>query len=284
MIPLCSLLLLAACKEEASSFSAYQSPTSSVVPNPEVNMPKDCRKGGACDLTPVATRAGVVTILFALGDIAKEKRVISEESGRLVAINAVKFASPVVSPKILVVKDSNHGGEQDGDTEFTAESLLKDYDATVFYESPSGLEPEDLVGYDVVWFNNPGHPMGSSQTLATLLNFQGGVILSGDDLTFGAGFSTSPLTGLRHINNGTSMSCDGQSFWYDNNGGYTYRIEIAQNFLPGVDPSLLKFEYGNDIDDSILIGDSNKFEVLAYADAAPGTCISKRPVIVRYQK
>ena len=64
----------------------------------------------ACNLNPVVLKPGVVTILLALGDIAQESVVINEESSKLIAQNAVKFASPVKNPKILVVKDFNHSG------------------------------------------------------------------------------------------------------------------------------------------------------------------------------
>lgn len=83
-------------------------------PQPEIRIIPNldaCLKGSACDLTPVTDKVGVVTILLALGDIAQDKQVISESSGRLIAQNAVKFASPIVNPKILVVKDYHHGGE-----------------------------------------------------------------------------------------------------------------------------------------------------------------------------
>ena len=46
---------------------------------------------------------------------------------------------------------------------------------------------KDVENFDVVWFNNPGHPMSSQVTRDTLLNFKGAVVLQGDDLTRGKG-------------------------------------------------------------------------------------------------
>ena len=243
-----------------------------------------CAKGSACDLAPVAVRPGVVTILLALGDIAQDKLVIAERSAQLIAQNAVKFASPVNNPKILVVKDSGHHGETIGDTQFIASKLLAAYKADVLDEPASGLRAQDLVGYDLVWFNNPGFPMGLASTLKVLKEFKGGVILSGDDMSYGAGFKTESLTGLKNIDNGSSVSCNGQTFNYDNNSAYKYQVTMEDKFLPGVDPSILSFEYGNDIDKTELLKLDSQYEVLAYASGAKNTCKFKHPVIVRYLK
>ena len=92
------------------------------------------------------------------------------------------------------------------------------------------------------------------------------------------------LTGLRHVDNGTSATCDSLTGNYDNNGGKKYQIEMLSSFLPGIPQSIRFFEYGNDIDNSVLAFDEAKFEVLAYAKADVESCSSKRPVIVRYVK
>ena len=246
-----------------------------------------CNKGAeACDLTPKVTKPGVVTMLLAFGDLVNDKVVISEGSARVLAQNSVKYASPVEQPKILVVKDHNNNGESGYDTEYIAKVLLANYSKVdVLNETSSGLSADDLEGYDLIWFNNPGHPMGSYQSMKALIAFKGGVILSGDDLAQGSGFSLEPLTGLKYENNGTSMECDGKSFNYDNNSSSNrYQIEISSDFLPGLAQDLRFFEYGNDIDQSKATGTSSKFEVLASAKGAAGTCGGTRPVIVRYEK
>ncbi len=156
------LFLLLGCSE---SFHGGYSQAFKSTTGPEITVKVACE---ACKIESKVSTPGVVTILLALGEIASDKASISEEAGRLIAINAVKFASPESQPKILVVRDSNHQGESQGDTEFIAQKLLRDYQTSVLLEPPTGLEPGDLSGYDLVWFNNPGHPMGSSKTLATL--------------------------------------------------------------------------------------------------------------------
>lgn len=256
-----------------------------VAPSKENKSATDkCLKGSACDLTPIATKPGVVTIFLALGDIAQDQLVIAERSAQLIAQNAVKYASPVVNPKILVIKDSNHNGESSSDTEFIAKKLLSAYKADVLIEPASGIQASDLIGYDLVWFNNPGYPMGLLSTFNILKAFKGGVVLSGDDMGAGKGFSTESLTGLKIIDNGSTVSCSGQTYSYDNNSAYQYQVSLEEKFLAGVDPSILKFQYGNDIDDTKLLNDSSKYEVLAYASGAKNTCTFKRPVIVRYLK
>lgn len=236
----------------------------------------------ACDLTPVATKPGVVTMLLAFGDLANNQLVITEGSARLLAQNSVKFATPVAQPKILVVKDFNNQKESEFDTKYIATVLLSNYkQVDVLNETIVGLGAKDLEGYDLIWFNNPGHSMGSKRTMDSLMAFKGGVILSGDDLTQGSGFSMQALTGLKYIDNGTSIKCDGKTFNYDNNNGELYKIEISAQFLPGIAEDLRLFEYGNDIDNSSVITSDKKLEVLA---SAKGKCGTSRPVIVRYEK
>lgn len=254
-------------------------PTAPTQPNPDeicLTNPK------ACDLTPVVTKAGVVTMLLAFGDLAKNQLVITEGSARLLAQNSVKFATPVAQPKILVVKDYNNHKESEYDTKYIATVLLSNYtQVEVVNEAIAGLGAADLEGYDLIWFNNPGHRMGSKRTMDSLMAFKGGVILSGDDLTQGNGFSMQALTGLKHIGNGATMNCGGQTYKYDNNSGEQYKVEISSEFLPGIADNLRLFDYGNDIDNSSVISDGKKLEVLA---TAKGKCGASRPVIVRYEK
>ncbi|MBC7397299.1 MAG: hypothetical protein H7333_07635, partial [Bdellovibrionales bacterium] len=53
----------------------------------------------ACIKTPVVTTPGVVTILFTMSQIP-------QGSATLILVNAIKYASPSHSPKILFLKDS----------------------------------------------------------------------------------------------------------------------------------------------------------------------------------
>ncbi len=65
-----------------------------------------------CDMDlPYVDKAGVVTILLALGDQFNNSLVIEQESSKLLAEDLVKYASPVKEPKILVVRDRLHNNE-----------------------------------------------------------------------------------------------------------------------------------------------------------------------------
>jgi hypothetical protein len=248
----------------------------------------------ACNLIPYVNTPGVVTILLALGDMDNNQNqlVIKEDSAQLVAINAIKYASPVLYPKILLIRDHNHNGESPNDIIFIKEKLLKGFDVTYIQESPNGVSENVLVGYDLVWHNNPGHPFGSSVTFNSLKKFKGGVILSGDDLARGKGFNTNSLTGLKFLDNGTDVVCGDSKIKVDNNLGAKYEIHLNRDFLPGVDLEKLTFTYGNDIDNTQidLSGslDSSSFQILAHASVVSPTaalrCLDRRPVIVRYQK
>jgi hypothetical protein len=253
----------------------------------EFEDPLCLQRPAACELRPVVSRAGVVTILMALGDLVEDRLVVSEEAARLIAQNAIKFASPVDDPRILVIKDFNHQGESPYDTTYIAKTLLKRYSRVdILEDTPAGLQDQQLEGYDLVWFNNPGYPMGSRVSRDTLARFSGGVVLSGDDLTQGKGFDTQALTGLTFINNGSNMSCNGKSYKYDNNLGSRYRIELSGQFFPGMLEAVKVFEYGNDIDHSRLAfpDEMLKYEVLARAKGKVGECDYNWPVIVRYEK
>jgi len=267
-------------------------PIAPISPLPPVIEDPICKTNPKiCDLTPVVSKPGVVTMLVAFGDLVDNKLVITEASSRLIAQNAVKFASPLTQPKILVVKDYNNQGESSYDTEYIAKILLANYaKVDVLNETSSGLKDSDVEGYDLIWFNNPGHPMGNVKTMNVLLKFQGGVILSGDDLTRGTNFSLEALTGLKYIDNGVSISCNGKTYSYDNNNvsGRRYQVQLADQFFPDMPLELRSFEYGNDIDNSQIsssIGTKSNIQVLAYANGAKGACENnKRPVIVRYEK
>jgi hypothetical protein len=229
----------------------------------------------ACDETPVVSTPGVVTILFTLEQIPLD-------SASLIVANAIKYASPVVNPKILFVKDSNTGGEDEGDVDFIKNTLLAGYNLDYNVILPGGLTAAEVAGYDLVIVSNPGYPLSDLGSLTTLENFGGGVILMGDDMGHGAGFDISALTGLNFENNGTSMSCNGHTYGYDNLQGYFYPVTMDASFLPGVPASYLSFQYGNDLDWTTAMAG---VQVLASATAAPGTCdIGTIPAVVRHER
>lgn len=234
-----------------------------------------------CPLDPLVESPGVVTILLALGDQVGDQLIVNGVSSQYLAETAVRYASPVSNPKILVVKDLNHNGESAYDTEYIASVLLSRYETDFIMEPEGGMTAETVAGYDLIWFNNPGHPMGSIQSRNVLMAFSGGVILSGDDMARGNGFDMSPLTGLTYVDNGTSVMCDGVSYPHDNNGGYQFHVTLDSDKFPGLAGSDLSLNYGNDIDNTIS---SSDVEVLAWAVGGASSCTEPRATVVRYKK
>lgn len=239
----------------------------------------------SCELDPVTTKPAVTTILLALGDEANNQLVIKGGSSQLIAESAIRLSSPVTNPKILIVQDYNVAAEHPTDLEYVETVLLQRYDVTTLISPSTGITIDDLDGYDLVWFNNPGAPFRFEQTRDALLAFEGGVILEGDDLTWGRDFILDELTGLTTVNNGTSVNCNAKKYSTDNNtGSAQFRVKISGiNFTgAGVSPDLLEFNYGNDIDLSFVSRPG--LQVLATAKATPIECTDERPTIVRYEK
>jgi hypothetical protein len=225
----------------------------------------------------------VVTILLALGDTFNQNLIVNGTSAQVIAETAIRYASPLNEPKILVVRDRLNYGESYSDTEYIALDLLKLYESVTLIDEPvGGLQSSDTQGYDLIWFNNPGYPMGNVNTRNTLMNFVGGVVLSGDDMTWGNGFSMEPLTGLKFIDNGTSVQCAGVNYNHDNNSGYQFSVLMDSNLLPTFPSNALSFQYGNDIDNSVVTDES--VEVISWATGGHSSCTEKRPVISRKHK
>lgn len=243
--------------------------------------------GVSCELTPLTNKPAVTTILLAIGDEADDQLVINGASSQLIAETVVRYSTPVAKPKILVVLDSGASTEDPEDTKYVVNLLQRydDEDNVKFLEEPSsGLTAADIEGFDLIWFNNPGHPMGTAQARDVLLNFKGGVVLQGDDLSRGGtgNFSMEELTGLRYNDNGTSVSCNSRNYGIDNNQGYQYKVSLEASKFTGASESVISFKYGNDIDDTTVI--RSDVEVLAYAMGDIEGCSEQRPAIVRYIK
>ena len=75
----------------------------------------------ACKRDPVVTTPGVVTVLFTMNQIP-------QGAATLILANAIKYASPVVNPKIIFLKDSATNGEDEGDSDYIRKTLLSGYD------------------------------------------------------------------------------------------------------------------------------------------------------------
>ncbi len=236
-----------------------------------------------CFPPPLVSTPGVVTILLALGDKDNMPNpTVDQVSARSLAEKMVQYASPKEGPRVLVVEDRNHHNESPDDFTNLWRELLIRYNPTHISEPTNGLTAADVAGYDVVWIVNPGHPMGSKQTHDTLMAFSGGVILSGDDVAQGNGFNNSDLTGLNFHDNGTQVTCNGQTYRIDDNL-YTnsYNVVLDNGKFADLSPSHLGFVYGNDIDNTTA---NSSVEVLAWATPNPPGCSDKRPVVARYPR
>lgn len=242
--------------------------------------------GVSCELTPLTKKPAVTTVLLTLGDEANSQLVIKGGSSQMLGESIVRYTSPVDNPKILIVMDFANGNEDLEDIEYVRAVLLKRYQTESLWTDAYGLRPEQTVGFDLIWYNNPGHPMSSKNTLNTLLAFSGGVVLQGDDLTRGSEkgstFDVSGLTGLKHIDNGSSVICGSNKYAHDNNSAHQYRVSVDSTKVAAVDSSMLEFSYGNDIDNSSVV--KSGLEVIAWAQGGPAECAEQRPVIARYQK
>lgn len=234
----------------------------------------------SCHLTPLTNKPAVTTILMALGDVSNDQLVVNGASAQLIAETVIRYSSPKENPKILLLVDQNALSEDPEDIAYVKDVLLKRYDVTILNEPTSGVSTNDLVGFDLVWFNNPGLPMSSVVTYQVLLGYAGAIVMQGDDLSWGSGFDMSELTGLKNIDNGQEVICDdGVAYAHDNNGGEQYQVSIDKSKVVGVDDSIITFKYGNDIDGTELVG--NNMEVLATAKGGPASCTKTRPAIVK---
>lgn len=239
-------------------------------------------QGISCDLAPLTSKAAVTTILLALGDEANAQLVVNGASAQLVAETVVRYTSPKARPRILFIHDSGSSGESSQDTPYVKDRLLGRYDVTFLKEPASGTSLQTLEAYDIVWLNNPGSPMGSKVTRDALLAFRGGIVIQGDDMSRGKDFDLTGLTGLKYLDNGTAVKCDGKDYPHDGNTGEQFRVSLAPAKIPGADASTIEFRYGNDIDNTLPA--RADLEVLALAKGGPDVCKDLRPAIVRYLK
>ncbi len=235
----------------------------------------------SCSLNPLTLKPAVTTILLALGDEANNQLVGNPVSNQYLAETVIRFSSPKVNPKLLIVRAFANNGEDPEDTVYV-QNLLSRYSADLIDEPASGLLPADVANYDLIWFNNPGYPFSSQVSFDTLLTFGGGIVLQGDDLSRSDTFSLTPLTGLKYIDNGTSVKCGGVNYPHDNNGGEQYRVSLNPAKIQGIDASAIHFRYGNDIDNTEIVDPS--IEVLAVAVGGPASCVEERPTVVRRER
>ncbi len=225
---------------------------------------------------PVDSRGRTELMLLTLGNPG-----IDEATAGTLAQNAVDYVASVENPTVLVVLDENHHDEYADDANYVADLLATaGYTVTRFDEKDGGLQEQDIAGYDVVWYSNPGYPMDDLATRDVLLAYSaagGALVLQGDDMawSWGGGFSMSPLTNLVFQDNGTQF-CGTLT---DDNAGSDFRVTIGNDESPAIAGLQgTSFLYGDDIDTSTALGLGESVVATATLDGAVN-CLTV-PVIV----
>ena len=184
----------------------------------------------------------VITILMTMSD-----DWMDESTARHIINNSIRFVASVQFPRVLIILDDNHNGEDVTDPERILGWLRElDYDVDMIHEPTSGISASALDGYHVVIFSNPGQPVDDASTFMHLRNFsaQGfGVIFQGDDITRPQNPIVEEMTRLRYIDNGTTY----YGSTVDNHNGDAYEVWLVEDtpISNGISGSFL---YGNDID------------------------------------
>jgi hypothetical protein len=200
--------------------------------------------------------------------------------------NTVLWAteSAAEAPKVLVVLDDNHHGEDARDGEFVhAQLAALDISADYLREPSGGLTPELLDDYELVWLVNPSREVDDASTHTALLRHRqkgGAVVLQGNDIARFRGNPQfmEPLTYLSWQGNG-SIAC-GTPIDEDVVG--TYTVEMFSNateshpIMTGLQG--VSFEYGNDIDSTVPLGKGER--VLAWAAHETPGCVVRIPVVI----
>lgn len=215
-------------------------------------------------------------------------KTLTPADAKTLTRNAVDFVNPTgATPKILLIHDYNNHDEDNADVSKIGADLKALYGAAnvTLTEPTRVVRPEDVEGYDVVWFSNPGWPMGNTTSLPTtfntLVNFRGaggGLVLQGDDITQSSTGSVplmETLTYLKFANNGTN-AC---GLATDNWGDHAYDVSFAAGphpLLSGLENK--SFKYHNDIDHSVslMLG----AEVVATGEVKTADCSVETPAVV----
>ena len=230
-----------------------------------------------CDADPVGRTA---TVLMTL-----DTPSLHTDLAPALAQQSVAWVSPVLQPRVLVVRDDGHHGESADDPASIQGWLLDDLDnAEVSWmdEPKGGLSVDALDGFDVVWFSNPGYPMNDRMSFESLKTFSaagGGVVLQGDDMgwSFGNAWSMAPMTRVDWVDNGV-REC---GVLVNNNKHETYTVTLASDHALLGELAGASFEYADDIDFTRARGEGEV--VLASANLTASPCREDRPVIVGWE-
>lgn len=233
---------------------------------------------------PCSVTGRSLTILLTLH--GPDGRTMPPADARRLAGNAARWVGDADAPRVLVVRDQNHRGEDLEDVDRLVDDLAAELGpanvARLDEESlptPGDLQPADVAGYDVVWFANPGAPIDSLTTFNTLLGFRaggGGVVLQGDDIAhLQSPEALADTLTFVHYENGGARACG-----RDVDGWQAGAYDVS--FEPGAHPVLAGltggFAYANDID---LVAPAGLGEaVVMTARLVDGDCSVATPAIV----
>ncbi len=219
----------------------------------------------------------VVTILMTLSD-----DYVPAATAESIINNAVHFVSQQKTPEVLVLRDDAAGDENADDSDHIVAWINNHgWHATLLEEPGNGVSVNDLAGYDTVILSNPGRPPDDHATIDAMRAFsaQGfGIIFQGDDMTRFADDSDTmeELTRLENVDNGTSY----YGFPVDNDEGiFTYAVELDAGSPIAKGIADLTFTYGNDIDTSNAT--NNGIDVVAWCTIKDSD-LPLKPVITAY--
>ncbi len=251
----------------------------------ETRITVPCAEGTNSDTTAGPLPGRAATVLLTLSNPA-----IEQPKAEDLILSTVQYVGRDSATNVLVVLDDSHHGENPEDARYVADILdANGIDVSYIDEPEDGVEPDDLAGYDVIWFSNPGYPMDDELSFATLQSAMAagaGVVLQGDDMTFSYGhsFDMSPLTRLVHQDNGVrrcGVTTDNNSG--DGNYDVTYEDDTLLGDLAGS-----AHLYGDDIDISTPLGTGEQVLAAATAvdangqPACSGSTTAETPVVVFY--
>ena len=229
--------------------------------------------------TPVGR---VLTILLTLNDMYMDQSISQQ-----LLLNSVAWVTPdnITAPRVLIIRDDEHSGENEEDSdEILANLLAAGYIATLIEEPEDGIDTSYLAGYSVAILSNPGHSPDDEETLEALFTFSCagyGIIFQGDDMAHfddEDDFQMEDLTRLEYIDNGTEY----YGYDVDNDDGDRYEVtvvNISHPVVAGIENAI--FYYGDDIDTT---EPSHTYEtVLAWA-TVEGTGLPLKPAIAGYSQ
>jgi hypothetical protein len=189
--------------------------------------------------------------------VTNNYRGMRSGQSKQLAKNAIDYVNPNAigdpDPRILVVRDTANSEDKLEGKYIKQQLEAAGFNHVTLISDPFwGLKLHDTIGFKIVWFVNPGHPINNDKSYDTLRHFRkrgGGVIVSGDDANQNVGLtaprSMSNFSFLSYLSNNGTNTCGKRT---DNNQGKNYLVKLEPNTPLTQGMSDHDFPYGNDID------------------------------------